>query len=76
MKLIAAPEDQGQTVEIAYGWHDGSLYRRHLDRSDGAVEWQVANQEESDQLPEGWGVQNGPPGITEWAPCDDPDPSV
>jgi len=74
MMMIVPPECQGQTVESSYGWHEGSLYRRTEDRSDGSVWWARADSEESDALPEGWIAVNGAPPCIGWEPCRDPEP--
>ena len=36
------PENQGQHVETTFAWHDGAVYRRVLDRSDGSEEYHSA----------------------------------
>ena len=71
--LHTPPEHQGQIVETSYGWHDGCLYRRIVDRSDGSVTWEVADEDASDQLPPHWQAINGPPRIDAWTRCDAPD---
>ena len=73
MNMITPPEHQGQIVETSYGWHDGCLYRRIVDASDGSVIWEVADEDESDHLPTYWQAINGPPKIDTWTPCDAPD---
>ena len=73
MNMITPPKNQGQIVETSYGWVDGCLYRRIVDRSDGSVIWEVADGDESDQLPPYWIARNGPPRIDTWTPCDAPD---
>jgi hypothetical protein len=37
MVLHIPRANQGQIVEVSYGWHEGDLYRRALDRSDRSV---------------------------------------
>lgn len=68
--LHTPPRNQGQIVETSYGWSDGFLYRRIVDTSDGSVLWEVAAEEEADQLPEGWQAVNGSPDIDTWTLCD------
>lgn len=66
---------QGQTVERSYGWADGSLYRRTLDRSDGSVSWAVADDESAAALADagyGTGTEDHAPRVAEWTPCDEP----
>lgn len=41
------PANQGQTVVVSYGWHDGCLYRHTLDRSDRSERWEVANDDDA-----------------------------
>ena len=64
------PKNQGQIVETSYGWYEGRLYRRTVDASDGSVVWEVADEDESDQLPPYWIPRNGPPQIDTWTRCD------
>ena len=73
MNMITPPKNQGQIVETSYGWHDGCLYRRIVDRSDGSVIWEMADEDESDHLPEGWCAVNGSPTVDSWTPCNAPD---
>ena len=68
--MITPPKNQGQIVETSYGWVDGCLYRRIIDTSNGSVIWEVADEDESDQLPEGWQAVNGSPNIHTWTLCD------
>ena len=70
MNMITPPKNQGQVVETSYGWVNGCLYRRIVDTSDGSAIWEVADEEESDQLPEGWCAVNGSPKIDTWILCD------
>jgi hypothetical protein len=72
MQLHTAPEDQGQIVEVSYGWDDGYLYRRTFDQSDRTECWEVADEEEAAGLPEGWTAINGSPAIRVWTACYDP----
>ena len=70
MNMITPPKNQGQIVETSYGWHDGCLYRRIVDASDGSVIWEMADEDESDHLPPYWIPRNGPPKIDTWTLCD------
>lgn len=72
MKMIIPPENQGQTVLIGYGWHDGSLYRCVYDQSDKTERWFIAGEGDSDNLPENWHPVNGEPEIRNWTLCDEP----
>lgn len=72
MQMITPPENQGQMVEVSYGWHDGRLYRRTYDRSDRAESWDIADEEDSNNLPESWCAVNGGPGRMRWEVCDKP----
>ena len=73
MKLHVAGTDQGQVVEIAYGWSDGALYRRIRDRSDGTETWAVAEEDAAGAVPETWcGDVQPPVSDDDWAPCDAP----
>lgn len=46
MTLHTPPENQGQIVEVSYGWQAGCLYRRVVDRSDRSVSWSVASDDD------------------------------
>lgn len=74
MPMGVAPEDQGQMVEVSYGWIDGRLYCCSLDRSDGTEQWYVATKRAMDRVPETWCIANGPPPVCEreWRPCPRP----
>lgn len=69
------PENQGQIVEVSYGWRDDRLYRRVLDKSDRSEAWAVARdskalrnyQESSSEL---W--NEAPPEKITWKPCEPP----
>lgn len=68
--------NQGQTVEMSYGWHDGCYYRCTLDRSDGSQTWHIADDESAELLAEiGYdaGGDCEEPTIAEWAACKEPD---
>lgn len=73
MMLITPPENQGQMVEVSYGWHEGRLYRRTFDRSDLSESWAVADEEEAQELDESWDPANGRPPIKTWVDCQDPE---
>lgn len=70
MNMIMPPEHQGQIVETSYGWYEGSLYRRTTDLSDGSTVWEMADEDESDQLQTHWQAVNGSPKIDTWTLCD------
>ncbi len=74
MKLGTPRSEQGQMVERSYGWHEGALYMRVHDRSDGEVAWYVADEESAADLPEGYdpGGENEPPSVETWTPCREP----
>jgi hypothetical protein len=74
MMLIVPPENQGQIVEVAYGWHEGRLYRRTHDRSDRTTCWEVADEDEAADLDETWDPVNGAPAVKTWSDCQDPEP--
>jgi len=38
MRLSIPRANQGQIVEVSYGWNDGDIYRHTLDRSDRSVQ--------------------------------------
>lgn len=69
------PENQGQIVEVSYGWIEGRLYKRSLDKSDRTEDWWVARdsealrdyQESSSEL---W--NEPPPEKITWKNCEDP----
>jgi hypothetical protein len=73
MQMHTPPENQGQIVETSYGWHEGSLYRCTLDRSDRSVSWERYDGDGSEDV-EPW---NGDPSRdldrAAWVACDDPE---
>ncbi len=76
MRLHTPPCNQGQIVEVSYGWHEGRLYMRIYDRSDRATSasWYIADEDEANAIHESWHPVNSEPNVTEWTPCGDPDP--
>ena len=75
MNMGTPRREQGQAVERSYGWVDGALYRRTLDRSDGTEMWARADEESADALPEGYspGGEDEPPAVSEWIACARPE---
>lgn len=67
---------QGQIVTVSYGWHNGNLYRRVRDRSDGATSYDRAvlgrRQRERLSAYDPGGADRGP-GVGRWVPTADPD---
>lgn len=41
MRLYVAPENQGQIVEYAFGWHEGDIWMKVYDRSDRSEAYYV-----------------------------------
>lgn len=76
MRLITPPKNQGQIVDVSFGWHECALYRCTYDQSDRSVQWEVLDDEISDGIVEDWCAVNGAPDVPEWAwiSCEDPDP--
>lgn len=74
MKMYPPGKNQGQMVEISYGWGDGgSLYMRIFDRSDRSVRWFVADDEEVASLSEDeLSLWDDEPAIRDWAACEEP----
>lgn len=72
MMLHVPPENQGQVVEVAYGWHEGRLYRRAVDRSDHSVKWYVADERSAKRLNGTWWPWMTRPSVRAWARCQAP----
>lgn len=72
MKMTTPPENQGQIVEVSYGWQNGRLYQRVHDRSDRSTSWYVADRDEANALDESWHPINGEPDVDTWTPCAEP----
>jgi len=75
VKLATPRADQGQIVEVSYGWHDGSYFRKTYDRSDRTITWDVADEDSSDRLAmTGYdaGGADYAPTIDGWTPCEEP----
>lgn len=66
-------KNQGQIVDVSYGWHDGSLYRRTIDRSDKSMEWAVADDRSARKEAESEvGLWDRAPEVRSWRPCVEP----
>lgn len=71
MKMYVRPVDQGQIVEVSYGYdYDGYAYRRTLDRSDRSEVWK-RGELDWDREPEETD-QNHVPCVVSWEPCKPP----
>lgn len=71
MKMYTRPIDQGQMVEVSYGYSsDGYAYRRTTDRSDGSVSWECGELD-WEREPEGID-ENRSPRVVGWEPCAEP----
>jgi len=68
------PANQGQIVEISYGWNDCRLYRCTYDSSDRTIVWEILDQRSSDALPDDWHPVNGSPSAPAdaWQACPEP----
>ena len=72
MKMYTRQEDQGQIVEISYGYgYDGTAYRRTFDRSDRSETWE-SGELDWDEEPEGDAGPDHVPCVLEWVPCEAP----
>lgn len=76
MILHTPPENQGQIVEISYGWHEGDLYKRVYDRSDRSTQWYRASSQRqiNRYIASGSEPWDEEPSISAWKACDDPEP--
>ena len=71
MKFYTRQQDQGQIVEVSYGYDcSGNAYRRTIDRSDGSVTWE-RGELDWDREPEGVDTEHVPC-VVEWKPCKEP----
>lgn len=73
MTMYISPRNQGQIVDVAYGWIEGVLYRRTHDRSDRTTVWHRARPEASAGVRED--VWNDAPELDEslaWVACSEP----
>jgi hypothetical protein len=71
MKMYTRRIDQGQAVEVSYGYgYDGTAYCRTHDRSDGSVVWQ-RGVIDWDREPEGVDYDRVPC-VESWERCDSP----
>lgn len=75
MTMHTPPANQGQIVEVSYGWQDGTLYRRIYDRSDRSEAWHYASAEDevNAYIESGCEPWNEEPPIQAWTACDEPD---
>lgn len=68
MRMYTRPVDQGQIVEISYGYDsEGGAYSRAFDASDRTEAW-AYGEIDWDREPEGVD-QNRVPCVTGWEPC-------
>lgn len=68
MKMYTRPVDQGQIVEVSYGYDEsGYAYRRTHDRSDGSIAWE-RGQIDWDREPEETSNDHVPC-VVAWNPC-------
>lgn len=77
MTMHTPPENQGQIVEVSYGWSvsiPGTLYKRVHDRSDRSTQWYVASNDDevADYQESSSGLWDAAPPIATWTPCDEP----
>lgn len=71
MKMYTRGEDQGQIVEVSYGYDsEGGAYRRTTDRSDGSVTWEHGDLDWNRE-PEGTDNERAPC-VVAWTPCKAP----
>ena len=72
MRLYTRPQDQGQIVEVSYGYDSrGNAYRRTVDRSDRSESWECGKLD-WDREPEGDAGQDHIPCMISWQPCEPP----
>ena len=73
MMMHTPAANQGQMVEVSYGWCDGALYRRITDRSDRSVSWARADDDEAAvEAESSIGLWDAEPSVTTWIACDEP----
>lgn len=75
MQLDTPPQNQGQIVEVSYGWHEGTLYRRVYDHSDRSEAWSRADADAARELAStDWEPWNAdcPLERDDWVACADP----
>ena len=74
MTLHTPPRNQGQIVEVSYGWVNETLYQRVHDRSDRSTHWYCATAEDEVDayIESGREPWNEEPAIETWTPCDEP----
>lgn len=71
MKLYTRRQDQGQIVEVSYGYSDGQAYRRIHDRSDRTTTWYCGDID-WDREPEHEDHDCEPCIVGDWRPCAEP----
>jgi hypothetical protein len=69
IRIDVPQRNQGQIVEVGFGWDEGQLYRRVKNQNDGSILWYVA-EEESEWEP---GDTEGPTEVAEqnWRELED-----
>jgi hypothetical protein len=72
INLFTPPANQGQMIEVSYGWSEGVLYQRRFDHTDRSARWYRAPEDEASAIAESWHPVNSAPPITHWTPCDAP----
>ena len=71
MYMYTRPVDQGQIVEVSYGYDSiGGAYRRTFDKSDNSELWSYGVVD-WDKEPEGIDY-NRVPCVIDWVSCDKP----
>lgn len=69
MKMYTPMENQGQIVEISYGWDDGIVYMRMHDLSNGITRWYRADPDWDRESAETIIYEREPYIIGEWERC-------
>ena len=79
MRLDTPPVNQGQIVDVSYGWDGGVCYRRTHDRSDNTTTWARLSDAATRKWlrtpgATTWEFCNGPPDVpaNAWVPCAEP----
>lgn len=79
MRLHTPRALQGGIVERSYGWNDGVLYRKTLDRAAQVVQWHRADEASASALmddgeAEGFRPESAEraPYVEEWIACEEP----
>jgi hypothetical protein len=71
--MYTPPQNQGQMIEVSYGWLEGDLYRRVRDTSELSVNWFVLRAKDgADTIAED--VWSDVPNVPDdaWTPCAGP----